>query len=100
MSGDTYAERYPERGKQEVAIVPPLNRVIRWHKSLVGSDLSCVLRWCETHVEPVWVHRDGSYECPHTRVVEFDTGDHVIVDPPWEQPPWEIGAASETGENR
>ncbi len=82
----TYAEQYPRRGSKDVAIVPPNNRVIRWHKSLVGSDLTSVLRWCETHVEPVWVHTDGSYECPHTLVVQWDTRDHVIVNPPWETP--------------
>jgi hypothetical protein len=82
----SYAEQHSERGRRQVAIVPPHNRVIRWHESLVGSDLSAVLRWCETHVEPVWVHNDGSYECPQTLVVEWDTKDHVIVDPPWEAP--------------
>ena len=69
----------------QVVVVPPLGRVVRYKTDAVGNDLTAVLRWCSTHHEPVWVYGDGSYECPQTRVIEFDDGTHVIVDPPWEQ---------------
>lgn len=59
-------------------------RVIRYRKDQVGNDLTAVLRWCFTHNEPVWVYDDESYECPHTRIVEVDTRDHVIGPAPWE----------------
>ena len=62
-------------------------RVRRYRISLGGnSNLDAALRWCETHWEPVWVYEDGSYGCPYTAIVEGDTGDHVIVDGPWETP--------------
>lgn len=66
--------------------VMPTGRVVRYSVDQVGNDLTCVLRWCETHVQPVWVYGDGSYECPHTLVVQHDTKDHVIVEAPWERP--------------
>lgn len=74
----------PRFGQKEVVVEPNTRRVVRYHVSLVGSDLTASLRWCETHYEPVWVHTDGSFECPHTRIVEHDTHDHVIVSGPWE----------------
>ena len=71
---------------QRQTIVTPTGRVVRYHRDQVGNDLTAHLAWCSTHCEPVWVYGDGSWECPHTRAVEWDTGDHVIVAAPWEGP--------------
>lgn len=67
-----------------VACLPPQRRVVRYKKDQVGNDLTAVLQWCAKHNEPVWVYNDTSWECPHTVVVGWDTGDHEIVAPPWE----------------
>jgi hypothetical protein len=45
----------------------------------VGNNLTATLRWCSTHVEPVWVFGDGSYECPHERSVGWAPDGHEIV---------------------
>jgi hypothetical protein len=68
----------------ETVVAPPLGRVIRYDKDAVGNDLTATLLWCDRHQEPVWVFGDGSYTCPHERVVEFNTDNHRIVTPPWE----------------
>ena len=65
-------------------VVPPLNRVVRYKRDQVGNDLTAVLRWCSTHQEPVWEYGDGSWECPQTAAVGWDTGDHRIFSGPWE----------------
>lgn len=62
--------------------------VVRHALDEVNNNLTARLRWCSTHVEPVWVFGDGSYTCPQTLVVEWDTQDHVIVDVPWTVTPW------------
>ena len=69
----------------EIVVMPTNNRVVRYKKDVVGNDLTATLAWCQTHAEPVWQYDDGSYECPHTRIVLVNTGDHVIVDAPWEK---------------
>lgn len=69
----------------QVLVTPDRNRIVRYHRDLVGNDLTAVLQWCEKHHEPVWVYNDGSWTCPQTVVVEWDTSDHVIVAGPWEQ---------------
>lgn len=74
------------RGTVQVVVVPPLGRVVRYKRDEVGNDLTATLGWCETHNEPTWVYGDGSFTCPQERVVGWDTGDHVLVDPPWETP--------------
>jgi hypothetical protein len=51
---------------------------------MAGNRLDAALMWCASHFEPVWVYDDGSYECPQTRIVEFDDHTHVIVEAPWE----------------
>ncbi len=62
-------------------------RVTRHAVDQVNNNLTAQLMWCATHVEPVWVHNDGSFECPHTTVVGWDSdGAHDIVAPPWENP--------------
>lgn len=66
-----------------VAVVPPLGRVVRYSKDQVGNDLTAALQWCDLHDEPVWIYGDGSFCCPHERVVEV-AEDHLIVTPPWE----------------
>lgn len=68
----------------QVVVVPPFGRVVRYRTDAVGNDLTAVLHWCETHHEPVWLYGDGSFECPHTRLVGYDTEDHVVVTGPWE----------------
>ena len=68
----------------QIVVTPDKNRVVRYKTDLVGNDLTAVLRWCSTHNEPTWVFDDGSYTCPHTLVVKHDTGDHELVDAPWE----------------
>lgn len=72
------------KGTRNLAVMPT-GRVVRYKVDLVGNNLNARLRWCETHMEPVWEYEDGSAECPHTRIVQHDTGDHVIVDAPWER---------------
>jgi hypothetical protein len=60
-------------------------RVTRHAVDQVGNNLTAQLLWCAKHVEPVWVYNDGSFECPHTTVVGWDSdGEHDIVAPPWE----------------
>jgi uncharacterized Fe-S cluster-containing radical SAM superfamily protein len=49
----------------------------------VGNDLTCRLCWCATHVEPVWVFGDGSFECPHEVTVRWNPDGHEIVPFPW-----------------
>lgn len=73
-------------------------RVTRHAVDQVGNNLTAQLLWCAKHVEPVWVFNDGSFECPHTTVVGWDSdGEHDpaarmmprhcrIVAPPWENP--------------
>jgi hypothetical protein len=61
----------------------PNGRIVKYKKDMVGNDLTAVLMWCQTHQDPVWVFKDDSYTCPHTREVEIDTHDHVIVEGPW-----------------
>lgn len=68
----------------QIVVTPDRNRVVRYKVDAVGNDLTAVLRWCDTHSEPVWVYDDGSAECPHTRIVGHDTGDHDLIDGPWE----------------
>lgn len=49
----------------------------------VNNNLTAVLRWCETHVEPVWVYGDGSFECPHDTTVGWNSdGEHRLADLP------------------
>lgn len=75
----------PSRQSQtQVVVVSPHNRVVRYHTDVVGNDLTAVLHWCATHSEPMWVYNDGSGECPHTKTVGLDTGDHAITNGPWE----------------
>lgn len=70
----------------EIVVMPTNNRVVRYKKDIVGNDLTASLLWCVTHSEPVWQYGDGSYECPHTRIVLVNTDDHVITAAPWETP--------------
>lgn len=58
--------------------------VVRHAVDQVGNDLTAVLQWCTTHVEPVWVHGDGSFTCPHEMVVGWNPDGHEIVEFPWE----------------
>lgn len=58
--------------------------LVRDKQDLAGNDLSGVLRWCETHLEPVWVYNDGSYACPQEYVIEYDDGTHVIGNLPFD----------------
>jgi hypothetical protein len=60
------------------------HRVTRFRRDIVGNDLTATLMWCDKHNEPVWVYGDQSWECPQTRIVEWDTKDHIITLPPWE----------------
>ncbi len=73
------------RGSVQVECIRPLNRVIRWRRDHVGNDLTCVLRWCATHDEPVWQYGDGSFGCPHEAVVGWSPEPHEITDGPWEE---------------
>ena len=58
--------------------------IVRHAVDQVGNDLTCVLAWCNTHVEPVWVYGDGSFQCPHDLVVGWDSdGGHEIIAFPW-----------------
>lgn len=72
------------RGTVQVLVVPPLGRVIRYKVDQVGNDLTATLMWCDLHHEPVWVYGDGSFECPHERIVGWSPHEHPIVTPPWE----------------
>jgi hypothetical protein len=74
------------KGKQfvQVEVVPPLHRVVRYKRDMVGNDLTATLAWCDTHQEPVWLYGDGSYTCPHEWIIEWNDGSHVLVAPPWE----------------
>lgn len=65
-------------------LVTPAGRVRRYRQDMAGNRLDAALMWCASHFEPVWVYDDGSYECPQTRIVEFDDHTHVIVEAPWE----------------
>lgn len=58
--------------------------VIRHAVDQVGNNLTATLRWCATHVEPVWQHRDGSFTCPHETAVGWAPDGHDIVDFPWQ----------------
>jgi hypothetical protein len=51
----------------------------------VGNNLTATLRWCSTHLEPVWVYGDGSYECPHAVTVGWSPHPHDIASAPWER---------------
>lgn len=65
----------------------PPGTVIRHSIDQVGNNLTARLMWCATHVEPVWVFGDGSYECPHDLAVGWNSDVvHVITTPPWEDP--------------
>lgn len=68
----------------QIVVTPDRNRVVRYKVDAVGNDLTAVLRWCETHNEPVWVYDDGSFTCPHDRITEVHTDDHDLIDGPWE----------------
>lgn len=70
----------------QVVVTPDRNRVVRYKRDMVGNDLTCVLRWCDTHDEPLWVYDDGSFECPWTRTTRDTTAEHSVVDGPWEHP--------------
>jgi len=60
-------------------------RVTRHAVDQVNNNLTAQLLWCATHVEPVWVYGDGSFQCPHAVAVGWDSdGDHNLVAPPWE----------------
>ena len=72
------------RDRAVTLAVMPSGRVVRYKKDAVGNDLSAVLRWCQTHNEPLWVYGDGSFTCPHERIVGWSPDEHVIVDAPWE----------------
>ena len=74
-------------------------RVTRHAVDQVNNNLTAQLLWCAKHVEPVWVFNDGSFECPHTTVVGWDSDgwwrpraamrwqrEHDLVAPPWENP--------------
>ena len=62
-------------------------RVTRHAVDQVNNNLTAQLLWCATHVEPVWVYGDGSFECPHDAVVGWNSdGNHELVAPPWENP--------------
>ena len=68
-------------------------RVTRHAVDQVNNNLTAQLLWCAKHVEPVWVFNDGSFECPHTTVVGWDSdGEHDLVAPPWENPHVPTGA--------
>ena len=75
-----------DRSSTQVVVAPPLRRVVRYHRDMVGNDLTATLRWCETHAEPVWQYADGSFVCPQERVIGFDDETHVLVAAPWEAP--------------
>jgi len=63
-------------------------RVIRHAVDQVNNDLTAELHWCATHVEPVWVFGDGSYECPHETVVGWPSdGGHDITPLPFDALP-------------
>lgn len=49
----------------------------------VGNNLSAELRWCSTHIEPVWVYGDGSFICPHEETVGWAPDGHEIRSFPW-----------------
>jgi len=84
----TVRDRKVRRGSEmpvtAIIVDPDTNRVVRDKIDMAGNDLSAVLVWCATHGQAVWQYRDGSFTCPHTLIVEWDTEDHVIVAPPWE----------------
>lgn len=53
--------------------------IVRHAVDQVGNNLTAVLCWCSTHVEPVWVYGDGSFTCPHQLVVGWASdGGHEI----------------------
>lgn len=68
----------------QVVVVPESRRVVRYQRDRVGNDLTAHLAWCVTHDEPLWIFGDQPGVCPHTRVVGWDTEDHVITTDPWE----------------
>jgi hypothetical protein len=50
----------------------------------VGNDLTAVLKWCATHVEPVRVFGDRPYTCPHNQTVGWASdGECMILTFPW-----------------
>ena len=69
-----------------ISCLPENRRVVRSEVDWVGNDLTTVLRWCETHLEPVWVYGDESYECPYDMITRVEH-EHVLVLPPWEEIP-------------
>lgn len=75
------------RDRHAFPAVMDSGRVVRYKVDQVGNDLTAVLRWCETHIDPVWVYSDGSFECPHDQITEVHSDDHAIVDAPWERAP-------------
>lgn len=63
------------------------HRVTRHAVDQVNNNLTAQLMWCATHVEPVWVYNDLSFQCPHETCVGWDSDSgHEIVPPPWENP--------------
>lgn len=91
---------FRSKGTRSLLVVPDSRRVRLYHVDAVGNNLDRVLRWCDTHDQPVWVYDDGSFECPHDHTIagcgatgrapsdhRLDSpGDHLIVDGPWEIP--------------
>lgn len=55
-------------------------KIVRNHIDQVGNNLTARLYWCVTHLEPVWCYGDGSFECPHDRITEVSSDNHVITD--------------------
>lgn len=74
-------------GTTNLFVVPESRRVRLYRVDAVGNNLDAVLRWCSTHMEPVWVFDDGSFECPYDRVVQVYSDDHELIDGPWEVQP-------------
>lgn len=58
-------------------------RIVRHAVDQVNNDLTAELRWCATHLEPVWVFGDGSYECPHETSVGWNPDGHELTAGPW-----------------
>ena len=60
-------------------------RVTRHAIDQVNNNLTAQLLWCATHVEPVWVYGDGSFEClmaelPDDDLVELHDACEAMAD--------------------
>lgn len=86
---------FRSKGSRALLVVPDSRRVRLYRVDIVGNNLDCVLRWCASHYEPVWVFDDGSFECPYDHMIDGcqhmnhtidKPGDHEITDGPWEVP--------------